>query len=252
MTGFDYAQARLQAHYSRHPTRSLWNRLAAARSLAAYIEAARATSIAPWVENISRGGDVHDIEHSIRGSFNSAAEQTASWIPEAWRPATRWLTWLPYLPALDYLLRGEPLLHWMGEGHRLRPFAHQSLSARRRALLQQGHGWALDAGQRGLPLTTTWCEAWADLWPVKNGRLAEELRRLQGMVETHLHTFGSLRSDQTAEARLGLREPLRRTFRNHTASPLAVYAYLGLLALDLERLRGELVRRALFPQPEAT
>jgi hypothetical protein len=49
--------------------------------------------------------------------------------------------------------------------------------------------------------------------------------------------------------------PLRRTlqarltllFRRAMLDPAAAFAYLALTALDLERLRGELLRRAAFP-----
>ena len=42
------------------------------------------------------------------------------------------------------------------------------------------------------------------------------------------------------------RAALRRLFRLHAGSAAAVFAYLALVALDLERLRGGLVVRALF------
>jgi hypothetical protein len=50
--------------------------------------------------------------------------------------------------------------------------------------------------------------------------------------------------------------PLRRDlearfvacFRRHPLEPAAAFAWLGLCALDLERLRGELARRLAFPR----
>jgi hypothetical protein len=41
-------------------------------------------------------------------------------------------------------------------------------------------------------------------------------------------------------------QALVRLFRRHAGTALMVFAYLALVALDLERLRGGLVRRALF------
>ena len=41
---------------------------------------------------------------------------------------------------------------------------------------------------------------------------------------------------------------LAALFRRAALSPAAAFAYLGLVLLDLERLRGELLRRAVFPR----
>ena len=48
--------------------------------------------------------------------------------------------------------------------------------------------------------------------------------------------------DRTLQARLA------PWLRRAAAEPAAAFVHLALCALDLERLRGELLRRALFPQ----
>jgi hypothetical protein len=43
---------------------------------------------------------------------------------------------------------------------------------------------------------------------------------------------------------------LQRLFRRHPVEPVALFSYLALLGLDLERLRGGLVERAVFAPVE--
>lgn len=49
---------------------------------------------------------------------------------------------------------------------------------------------------------------------------------------------------------VAVQQRLRRLARRHPGSAVAVFAHLALLALELERLRGDLVVRALFNPPE--
>jgi hypothetical protein len=87
---------------------------------------------------------------------------------------------------------------------------------------------------------------WHELWPETPPALAAFDRR----VAAHLARFPELALDATWPARQALALDLARLFRRHAAGPVAVFAYLGLLALDLERLRADLLRRALFPAAE--
>jgi hypothetical protein len=48
-------------------------------------------------------------------------------------------------------------------------------------------------------------------------------------------------------ARAALSAQLTRLYRRCSCEPAAAFAYLGLALVDLERLEGELARRALFP-----
>jgi hypothetical protein len=40
---------------------------------------------------------------------------------------------------------------------------------------------------------------------------------------------------------------LQRLFHRHCTTPLAAFAYLGLILLEIRSLRAELQRRLLFP-----
>ncbi len=244
--GFEYAQARLQARYGQRPTASVWAQLEALKGFTAYIEAARGTVLAPWLENLSGSSDVHDVEHSVRGSLYTTIQEVAGWVPEEWMPAVTWLRWLVYLPALHHLLHGGPILPWMREGHRLRPYLQDSMEARRWSLVADGAGAFVDARDEDTPFLQAWLTEWRARWPEERVEHVQTLDRLAELIEIHARRFPDVSIDRAWRARGVLAEQLERVFRRHPLQPVAVFAYLALVALELERLRGELVRRALF------
>jgi hypothetical protein len=251
-SGFEYAQARLQAQFGRRPSADDWQRLDAARDAVALMEMLRTTPMAPWAANLSAASDVHDIEHSMRGSFTAAVARTAGWVPVPWRAAVLWVSWLPYLPAFQYLLEGGPTLAWMREGHRLRPFALEDPAARRAALIGHGHGWAVTARDSGQALLPAWLSQWRARLPSCSSETLRSLQALAALLEAQAQRPRLLPAVTAEPGRDALQRQLRRIFRRQAVQPGAVFAYLGLLALDLERLRGALVLRSLFPPaPEA-
>jgi hypothetical protein len=73
------------------------------------------------------------------------------------------------------------------------------------------------------------------------------MERLEARLQRHLSRLresdGVERSQQACQR---LSEELAYEFRRHTHQPAAAFMHLALVALDLERLRAALVRRALF------
>jgi hypothetical protein len=78
-----------------------------------------------------------------------------------------------------------------------------------------------------------------------------ELDDLCRLLRTHLSAFGDASPKRAWGLRQGLRERLRVDFHHAGRSPAALFIYLALLALDLERLRRALLDRALFPEAGA-
>jgi hypothetical protein len=67
----------------------------------------------------------------------------------------------------------------------------------------------------------------------------------------HLAAFHQSPPDAAWGLRQALRDRLRVRFHQHPLQPLIIFLYLALILLDLERLRGELLRRCLFsPGPQ--
>ena len=76
------------------------------------------------------------------------------------------------------------------------------------------------------------------------GREFEQgLRHIEGLLRAQL---APTQGTTTARLREQLAARLRSAFRRFRFQPATSCAYLALTALDLERLRGDLVQRALF------
>jgi hypothetical protein len=74
------------------------------------------------------------------------------------------------------------------------------------------------------------------------------LRQLQAAVNGHLQSMREAGVKQDGDKLRGeLAAALTRLFRRHAQSPVAIFCHLGLTALDVERMRGGLTSRSLFP-----
>jgi hypothetical protein len=74
--------------------------------------------------------------------------------------------------------------------------------------------------------------------------LLDELARV---LRAHLAAFHDPAVRDGWPLRRALEARLTLLFRRAMLDPAAAFVFLALAALDLERLRGELVRRAAFP-----
>ncbi len=102
-----------------------------------------------------------------------------------------------------------------------------------------------DAYQNADPQLESFQQQWRDSLPrsaVRSPRLA----LLTTMIGTHLKRFSRARPSSAMSVRAELEVDLRKLFRRSACRPEALFIWLALVALLLERLRGELVVRALF------
>jgi len=101
-------------------------------------------------------------------------------------------------------------------------------------------GW--DDPGRIVPL---WRVEWERRAPARGDPdLRAELGRALG---AHLAAFHDPALKDGWPLRRALQARLTLLLRRAMLDPAAAFAYLALIALDLERLRGELLRRAAFP-----
>ncbi|MDX1696913.1 MAG: hypothetical protein R3308_01430 [Thiohalobacterales bacterium] len=242
---FAYMQTRLQAHHGRRPDEQVWLQLQGTSGLANYLQAARRTPLLPWVSGLQPDHDTHAIERSLRRQFRTHVGQVARWLPADWAASIRWITLLPDLPALQHLLKGEAAPAWMLENPRLRPYTSENPSLRLQALQTSGWREIVRAWQTGTPPVEAWLDCWRRQWPASR-RLHAGLQHLCGLYRSNLAELRTAPAD-TAQQRALLAGRLRTAFRRFSFQPAAACAHLGLVALDLERLRAELVSRALFP-----
>jgi hypothetical protein len=242
---FAYAQARLQARHGRRPGSGDWERLERVGDFGHFIQSARGTGLEPWVRHLGTTSSAHEVERGLRATFRQDIEAVAAWQPPDWRPALLWTRALLELPALHHILQQRPPPEWMTRLPDTGTAAERSGEARRRALERSGLGHF--AEKREHPLPETWLRQWHRLLPSgPEGHLAG-LRRIEAALRRYRRDVA--RGEPGPDA--ALETDLTRLFRRHAGGPAAAYAHLGLLALDIQRLRAGLMHRRLFGGDEA-
>lgn len=208
----EYALARIAARMGERPTEAAWRSIAVLRDFPAFVDAARHGPLRRWMVGIGRETDAHAIEAALRGNWRALAAEVRLWMPEEWQAAIEWATDLADLPLALHLARGEPPPPWMRDDS-----TYPELGRDPVAVMQAWH----DEWQRRVPRSA------------HGDAILRELARL-------------VRS----EARRALASRLTHLYRRATLEPAAAFIFLALSALDMERLRGELLRRAIFPSIE--
>jgi hypothetical protein len=246
-----YARARIQARISRLPAPADWQRLAGARTLAAYLEEARATGLREWVRGFSGLSQAHELERGCRVLARDAVHITADWAPPSWRASIEWVGWLPLLPLIEHLARGDVLPESMVLDDELRGmigedgcFEPKALEAAGLDVLIGDAGSADDVGMR-------WRAAWRARWPLCAGQSRRNLEGFAMLVERHLEAFRRGSTETAWALRESFRDRLRVYLHLHIREPAIVFGYLGLVFLDLERLRSALLSRAVFDSDRA-
>lgn len=216
----DYAQARMQARHGARPDEAAWRRLGEQRDFSGYLAAARSGPLAAWLAGIDETAGPHRIERCLRERWRASVAELAGWLPAEWRPAVEFAATLVDLPAAAHLAHGGDAPSWL---------AHDPGNA-------AGAAWR-DRGE--------WLAAWQSRWPDDREEEAAALRSLAARVEAHLARFADSDAAPARELRQAFAEEIRRSFRREAGTPAAAFAWLILQALELERLRAELVGRAL-------
>ncbi len=245
---FAYAQARIQARYGDLPGEDDWQRLAGARTLGIFLEEAREGALRIWVKGFSALSDAHDLDRGLRTIWSDGVDQVALWMPKPWRAAFSWLRWFPLLPLLAHAARGNALPPWVDRDGALHPLRRSDGAFDPTALIASGAG-ALLVPPEGL--AAAWRAEWQRLWPACDRRFLINLEHLAAAVLRHAQAFARAGSDAAWPLRRELRERLRLDFHRLPLQPAAAFAFIALIALDLERLRAALMQRALFPLREA-
>ena len=244
----EYAHARLGARFGQRPDELTWRRIEMIRDMAAVLDAARASPLGAWLGGIGPDADAHAIERVMRAHLRERVTAIAEWMPPSWRASIEWCGLLPDLPVLQHLARGGAPPPWLRDdplGAALREGGAANGDPIRGAagpayLLAAGK---LDAGR----LALAWRAEWVRRLPVAvaaSGLLADLVRCLG----EHAATFRQPLEVDGWALRRALHARLSRMFRRATLEPVAAFIFLALSALDCERLRGELLRRVVFPR----
>ena len=213
----DYAMARIAARFGERPTEATWRALAVIRELPALLDAARQPPFRRWTAGLAPDADAHAIEAALRANGRALAAEVRLWMPARWQPAVDWACTLADLPVAHYLAQGGAPLHWMRDDAAYRDLAHAAvvIPAHPAAVLRE----------------------WGDEWWRRVPERTAPLRELARLVQAHR---GADADRHALVARLAL------LYRRAPVDPAAAFVFLALSALDMERLRGELLRRLLF------
>jgi len=243
---FAHCQARVQARYAALPGDAEWQRLAGARTFSVFIEEARVGPFQPWVKGFSAVSREHDLDRGLRNVAADLVEEVSGWVPGHWQAAVLWFAWLPFLPVFEHLSRGAPPPDWMALDYRLGTLLDENGALRADALEQQGLSPLLAPG-KPQQVAPRWAETWRQRWPATDRMSRRRLDAFCAALDAHLDAFRRAAPQSAWELREALRERLRLRFHQRLLEPVAVFIYLTLVLLDLERLRAELLRRCLFP-----
>jgi len=246
-TEFAYVQARVQARHGERPTGPEWSQLTSIGSLSHFLQAARKGPLRRWIFELGPHSGIDEMELTLRRHFRYHVLELARWMPPAWRPAVRWVRHVPDLPALAHLLAGNPAPHWVQDDPELRILDQDVVGRRRQSLEGTERAPLLAATDGPSTIAGAWYRHWHSLWPESHGRSASHLREV---ADTVIRARTLLRSDRIRQSRPHLEtleERLNRLFRRYSHEPAAVFAHLALTALLMERLRGALAVRMLFP-----
>ncbi|MCP3848796.1 MAG: hypothetical protein GY694_00955 [Gammaproteobacteria bacterium] len=248
VVGFGYLQARVQARYAQLTCKDVWLKLGAIDDFNAYLEESRATSLAPLIAGISSQSDSHDIDLLVRRFFLQQVTELSTWMPQAWRPATLWLQWLPDIPILSYLLEEQRPAIWMYHDKRLSLMLEDQGVLVEQNLEKGGAGCLITEGTSAASMLRMWLQHWPTLWPVLSHHFRFGIEALIQLIREEQVQFSSLATDQTWAARDNLQQTLKLFFRRNLLQPATAFSYLALMSLQLERVRAELLQRLLFPQ----
>jgi hypothetical protein len=241
----DYALARIQAQYGRRLDERAWRRVEASHDLAQYLDAMRASSLAEWVSSIERTRDSHAMERSLRTAWRRYVENVAAWHPQEWQPWLAWLGWLPTLSLLAQLARPEPAPAWMMADPVCGPIAPGTLAERIAALKGTVLAVFEPAFSARAPIGALWRARWRTLKPRSDAHTSRLLDALLRDVDAYAQRLAATETDSSV-LRQQLIVRLRKLFRATQGTVVATVCYLGLLAFDLERLRGGLANRAIL------
>ena len=243
----EYAHARLSARYGERPDEIAWRRIEHVRALPALLDAVRASALRIWMAGIGAHTTPHEIERVLRGHWRELVGEVTAWMPEAWQSAVRWCAVLVDLPLLQHLARGGEVPPWMREDP-----VYGELAERESA----GFG-AVPADKALAPLSAAWTdpdrigELWLAEW---RRRIPESQRTGNAAIDELARVIGAhfaASRDRTLHdgwpLRRALQARLSLLFRRAVIDPSAAFIFLALAALDLERLRGEILRRVVFP-----
>lgn len=232
-----YAGARLHARFARRPGAAQWGALDASRTADHYVDVLRAGR---WlrVPEGALADDVDARERWLRDAWRESCAEVATWYGAPRASAFEWLAVLADLDALERLRAGLAAPAWLEDDARLGELARCAAGARPERLAATPYAPLRAAWDGGAALLDAWRERWHGLWRDAPPRERHAVRELEAAVVA----AGGLGAGARREV---VETAAHRAFRRGAGTAAAGAAYLAVVALQLERVRGGLGARAL-------
>ncbi len=244
----EFAQARLQARHGQRASAAAWQRLETTREFGALLDVARSSPLRPWLVGITPASTSHQIELALRAHWRALVAEVAAWMPAAWQAPMAWCAVLADLPVLQHLARGGEPGAWMHDDPDYRALCAAPPNDRRAGLAAGKFGALASAWPAPELLGRTWLTEWRRRLPERPGDGRDTLDQLVATLLQHGTAFAGAPPGPGALLRRSLQARLALLLRRATLEPAAAFIHIALCALDLERLRGELLSRLLFAQ----
>ena len=231
---FAYAQARLHARLESRFSENDWRMLAGSRNFGSCIDVVNQTTAANVTARLDRTNSVHAVERVLREEWSAIVSEISDWLPEKWQSAANWITVLPHLRRFEYSSESDGTPRWL----RLET---EFLNATGVIRAEYENGLA----------TREVAKIWRNEWHLRlsNKRHRSEINIVLSPLLDRYLTHGTPRAIEVSKNWHNLADYLKGVFRKHSQTPIAIFAFLGLIALDFERLRGVLTDRIIFSEP---
>jgi hypothetical protein len=243
----EYAQARLQSRHGQRATEAQWQQLESTREFGALLDAARGSPLRTWVAGITAQATSQEIEAALSAHWHAAVAEIVAWMPGPWHGALAWCAVLLDLPVLQHLARGGEVVAWMQQDPRWRELCAVP-HGERAIVLAQGPWRALaPAWSEPSTLAAAWQAEWRRRLPQPLPDADASLLQVVSALRLHAAALATATPGPGTQLRRALQARLSLLMRRATLEPAAAFIHLALSALELERLRGELLGRNLFP-----
>lgn len=243
----EYAHARLHARHGQRADGAAWRRIEVIREFAPLLEGVQGSTLRPWLGGITADSSVHQVEAALRGHWRALIDERAAWLPPSWQPGLQWCQVLPDLALLQHLARGGEPAAWLHDDATWRELCAAPPPARAAVLAAGPFAALASAWSTPQSFGRVWYHEWQRRLPQPLGDAAGSLHQLVQVLRDHRQVFVEAAPGEGRLLRAALRARLSLLFRRAALQPALAFIDLALCALDLERLRAELLRRLLFP-----
>ena len=247
--GTAYAQARVQSRYGRRADAGVWLKLDNIHDLGSYLQAAQQMPLRHWVLGLGLDHSSHQIELTLRQKYRSHVDEVADWMPGEWKKALRWIKRLVDLPALQYLVEGGEPLAWMHSDPEIANFIADDPHRCMQAIRLAGNAVMVDSWQQSGSILTGWLAQWNRLRP-QSSQQNRGIERLERLLHEQLRVQSKHQQTTPPIDYDFIGERLRLIYRRFAFLPAAVVAYLAMVALDIHRIRNDLMQRLYFQQSQ--